>query len=108
MASRSIIVHSSSHHGRSRNTRTTQTGRKKNPLQPKILSLKFAKLGSPVSVYSRVRSISRNKIHTVTRVRGERAFRCTCERGVLRNERNCIHIRRVRAIATKLRKAAVR
>jgi hypothetical protein len=47
MASRSIIVHSSSHHGRSRNTRTTQTGRKKNPLQPKILSLKFAKLGSP-------------------------------------------------------------
>ena len=63
---------------------------------PRIISLKFAKPGSPVSVYSRVRSTSRNKIHIVTRVRGERRFNCTCERGVLRDEHNCLHIKKVK------------
>jgi hypothetical protein len=98
MASRSIIVHSSSHHGR-----TAQTGRKKNPLQPKILSLKFAKKPrNKITMYAQVQSVSRpdRLVHSV--VRRNRKLVCSCEANILGGNR-CSHIR---AVARRLRKAA--
>lgn len=63
---------------------------------PRILSLKFAKPGSPVSLYAVAQSVSRpTKLnHTVTKA--GRSFSCTCEFGSLRRER-CAHIKSVEA-----------
>lgn len=71
---------------------------------PRVLSLRIAKPGSAVAIYARVVSVSRsNKIlHNVVRQRGDRKYLCTCENCILGGNRNCRHIRAVKARLRRL------
>lgn len=79
-------------------TSSRRTLTSKSVRSVRVLSIRFAKPGSAVAVYARVLSTTRpdKLVHNVTRVRGERQFRCTCEAGALGGHSNCKHIRKVR------------
>jgi hypothetical protein len=90
-----------SHHGQ--RPRRSQTGAKRHSLQPRILSLKFAKHPrNGITLFAQVQSVSRpdRLVHSV--VRRNRKLACSCEGNILGGNL-CTHIK---AVVRRLKKAA--